>query len=79
MAVVVELEPAGDNESEDDHIDPVVVGAGATVTVLWHSTGAYVLAYLDDPSSLGQSSFFSLASPVPWDEDLPAISVPQSC
>lgn len=88
VAVVVAAEPSGDAESEDagsedagsdeDYVDPVVVGAGETVTVPWHSTGAYVVAYLDD-ESLSPSSFLSLASPEPWDEDLPEITVPQDC
>ena len=54
-------------------------GAGKTVTVPWTSTGAYVMAFLDDPTSLSQAYFFSLASPAPWDEDSPEITVPQNC
>jgi len=79
VAVVVEAEPSGDGEPDEDYIDPVVVGAGQTVTVPWHSTGAYVMAYLEDESFLSQSSFFSIASPSPWDDEDAEIAVPQNC
>ncbi|GAB2568298.1 hypothetical protein GCM10009593_01570 [Microlunatus antarcticus] len=79
IGVVVELETAGDGDPDEDYVDPVTVGAGQTVTVPWQSTGAYAAAYLDDPTSLSQSYFLSLASPAPWDEDSPEIVVPQNC
>ena len=77
--VVVVVDPGDDDDFDEDYIDPVTVAGHASVTVPWRGTSAYVSAFLDDPTSLSQSYFFSLASPAPWDDDLAEITVPQSC
>lgn len=79
VAVVAGVVPGDDEESDDEYGEPVTVGAGASVTVPWHSTSAQVMAFADDPTSPSRSSFLSLAFPAPWDDDLPEITVPQSC
>lgn len=79
VAVVVSLQPGYDDETDEDYLEPTSVAGGHSLTVPWHSTTAYVSAFLDDPTYLQQAYFLSLAAPAPWDDEPTEITVPQTC